>query len=75
MASERCSALPATLVRASGDFLIPRALEAVNELIQAREMVVLSRRDWEAFMDALEYPPAPNAKLERVSRRYDRLDG
>ena len=69
-----------TLERAAGyagsslsDFVITRALAAANEVIQARETVVLSGRDWDAFLDALENPPAPNAKLQRALRRHDQL--
>lgn len=57
------------------DFVITRALAAANEVIQARETVALSGRDWEAFLDALVNPPAPNANLERALRRHDELYG
>lgn len=57
------------------DFVITRALAAAKEVIQAREMVPLSGRDWEAFLDALVNPPAPNANLERALRRHDELYG
>jgi uncharacterized protein (DUF1778 family) len=71
-----------TLERAAGyagsslsDFVITRALAAANEVIQARETVTLSRRDWGAFLDALADPPAPDAKLKRALRRHDELYG
>lgn len=57
------------------DFVITRALAAANEVIQARETVVLSARDWEAFLDALENPPEASAELERALRRHDELYG
>jgi uncharacterized protein (DUF1778 family) len=71
-----------TLERAAGyagsslsDFVITRALAAANEVIQARETVTLSGRDWDAFLDALANPPAPNANLERALRRHDEFYG
>lgn len=57
------------------DFVITRALAAAYEVIQAREKVTLSGRDWDAFMDALANPPAPNADLERALKRHDELYG
>ena len=57
------------------DFVITRALAAASEVIQARETVVLSGRDWDAFLDALENPPAPNANLKRALQRHDKLFG
>jgi uncharacterized protein (DUF1778 family) len=57
------------------DFVITRALAAANEVIQARETVMLSGRDWDAFLDALVNPPEPSAELERALRRHDELYG
>jgi uncharacterized protein (DUF1778 family) len=57
------------------DFVITRALAAANEVIQARETVTLSGRDWEAFLDALVNPPEPSADLQRALRRHDELYG
>lgn len=57
------------------DFVITRALAAANEVIQARETVGLSRRDWDAFLDALANPPEPSPGLERALRRHDELYG
>jgi uncharacterized protein (DUF1778 family) len=57
------------------DFVITRALAAANEVIQARETVMLSRRDWDAFLEALANPPEPSPDLERALRRHDELYG
>jgi uncharacterized protein (DUF1778 family) len=57
------------------DFVITRALAAANEVIQAREAVMLSGRDWDAFLDALASPPEPSPPLERALRRHDELYG
>lgn len=57
------------------DFVITRALAAAHEVIQARETVTLSGRDWDAFLDALVNPPEPNRNLERALQRHDKLYG
>ncbi|MGH6905131.1 MAG: DUF1778 domain-containing protein [Geminicoccaceae bacterium] len=57
------------------DFVITRALAAANEVVQARETVMLSGRDWDAFLDALVNPPEPSAELKRALRRHDELYG
>ena len=57
------------------DFVITQALAAANEVIQSREGVALTRRDWDAFLDALVNPPEPSAELERALRRHDELYG
>lgn len=71
-----------TLERAAGyagssltDFIVTRALAAANEVIQAREIVSLSGRDWDAFLDALVNPPEPNANLKRALQRHDEIYG
>lgn len=32
--------------------------------------IVLSERDWEAFMAALEHPPTPNAALKGLMEEF-----
>ncbi|MGH6942735.1 MAG: DUF1778 domain-containing protein [Geminicoccaceae bacterium] len=57
------------------DFVITRALAAAHEVIRSQETVTLSRRDWDAFLDAIENPPEPNENLKRAVRRHDELYG
>jgi uncharacterized protein (DUF1778 family) len=57
------------------DFVITRALAAAQDVIQSRETVTLSNRDWDKFYEALEHPPQPNEPLKRALRRHDELYG
>ena len=60
----------ATLMRAVAiehtdmtDFILRHALEAARKVIDRAERQPLSERDSLRVLDALENPPAPNAKL------------
>lgn len=66
----------ATLMRAVAlehtdmtDFVLRHALDAARKVIEQAERVTLSERDSLRVLDALENPPAPNAKLMRLARR------
>ena len=66
----------ATLVRAVAlehthmtDFILRHALDAARKVIEQAERVALSGRDSLRVLDALENPPAPNAKLVGAARR------
>jgi uncharacterized protein (DUF1778 family) len=48
------------------EFVLSRALHAADEVIQEHETLTLNEADWEVFLDALENPPKPNAKLKRA---------
>jgi len=45
------------------DFVLKNALQAARDVIAQAEQVSLSERDSLRVLDALENPPAPNAKL------------
>lgn len=45
------------------DFVLRNALQAAKTVIAQAEQVLLSDRDSLRVLDALENPPAPNAKL------------
>jgi uncharacterized protein (DUF1778 family) len=45
------------------DFVLQNALQAARSVIAQAEQVSLSERDSLRVLDALENPPAPNAKL------------
>jgi len=51
------------------DFILRHALDAARKVIEQAERVSLSARDSLRVLDALENPPAPNAKLLRAARR------
>lgn len=52
------------------DFLVSSARERAEEIIRRRNQVELSRRDQEAFVDALLNPPQPNATLKAAVELY-----
>ena len=52
------------------EFVLGQALHAADELIQEHETLLLSEDDWGVFLDALENPPKPNAKLKRALAEY-----
>lgn len=57
------------------DFVLSNALAAASEVIRAREMIVLSAKDWDAFFEALINPQEPNERLRQALRRHDDLYG
>ncbi len=48
------------------EFVLGQALHAADEVIHAHETLTLTRADWDVFLDALENPPKPNAKLKHA---------
>jgi len=48
------------------EFVLGQALHAAEEVIHEHETLKLNEADWEAFLDALESPPKPNAKLKQA---------
>ena len=49
------------------DFVLRNALQAAKTVIAQAEQVLLSERDSLRVLDALENPPAPNAKLRAAA--------
>lgn len=63
-------AVKARLMRAAAleqtdltDFMLRNALRAADAVIDRAERVVLSERDTRLWLDLLDNPPKPNAKL------------
>jgi uncharacterized protein (DUF1778 family) len=48
------------------EFVLGQALHAADEVIQEHETLTLNDIDWQVFLDALENPPKPSAKLKRA---------
>jgi uncharacterized protein (DUF1778 family) len=46
--------------------VLGQALHAADEVIQEHETLTLNDIDWQVFLDALENPPKPSAKLKRA---------
>ncbi|MEY3332554.1 MAG: hypothetical protein RLZZ176_854 [Cyanobacteriota bacterium] len=45
-------------------------VSAANQIIQQNEIMVLSRKDQEIFVEALLTPPEPSEKLRLAAQRY-----
>jgi len=45
------------------EFVLSQSLAAAETIITEHEQLTLSEPDWNLFLDALENPPAKNAKL------------
>ena len=56
--------------RSLTDFVVSSAHAVAKQVIQEHEILRLTARDREIFINALLNPPAPNAKLRRAARRY-----
>ena len=70
---ERAAAYEETTV---SRFVLANAVAAAERVIEARERIVLPATDWDAFLQVLLDPPAPNAALRRAARRYrERIGG
>ena len=52
------------------DFVVGSAQEAARQTIQEYQVMTLSRRDRNVFVQALLEAPAPNAALRKAAERY-----
>jgi uncharacterized protein (DUF1778 family) len=50
------------------DFMLRNALRAADSVIEHAEHVVLSSRDTRIWLDLLDNPPEPNARLLRAAQ-------
>ena len=57
------------------DFVISSLQEAAKRAIQEHEMMILSVRDREVFVEALLNPPNPSDKLRSAAQRYKQKIG
>jgi uncharacterized protein (DUF1778 family) len=57
------------------DFVISSLQEAAKRAIQEHEMMILSVRDREVFVEALLNPPNPGDKLRTAAQRYKQKIG
>jgi len=48
------------------EFVLSQSLAAAETVISEHEQITLSKPDWDLFLDALENPPAKNAKLKEA---------
>lgn len=61
--------------RSLTDFVVSSAQAAARLIIAQHEILLLSAKDREVFVNALLNPPAPNGKLRRAARRYKQKHG
>jgi uncharacterized protein (DUF1778 family) len=52
------------------DFAVTTLFREAQEVLSSEQSLVLSDRDRDAFLAALDRPPAPNAKALRAAKRY-----
>ena len=54
------------------DFVLGQALHAADEVIHEYETLTLNQTDWDVFLDALEHPPKPSAKLKKAFAEHNK---
>jgi uncharacterized protein (DUF1778 family) len=54
------------------EFVLGQALHAADEVIQEHETIMLDEADWGVFLDALDNPPEPNAKLRQAFAEHEK---
>jgi uncharacterized protein (DUF1778 family) len=56
------------------EFLLDSALTQAAEVLADRRLFLLDDEQWDAFMAALDAPPEPMPRLERLFRESGALD-
>lgn len=51
-------------------FMVHSAMQEAERILRQEQVIHLSPRDTQAFLDALENPPKPNAALLKAAKRY-----
>jgi len=59
--------------RSLTDFLVTSAHQAAKYVIHEHEILTLSSRDREVFVDAILNPPKPNEKLRRAAQLHKKI--
>ena len=57
------------------EYLLEVGLKTAEEPLPPPEEIVLSERDWEIFVSALENPPEPNEALKAAFKRHQEKYG
>lgn len=55
------------------DFIVRTAVEAAEQVIEREERILLSARDWQTALDALENPQPANDRLRRIAASFPSL--
>ncbi len=53
-------------------FIVQSAIREAERIMRQEQVIRLSARDTQAFLQALEHPPQPNAALLAAAKRYQR---
>ncbi len=61
--------------RSLTDFIVSSLQSAAEETIRTHQVIELTARSTEAFVNSLLNPPAPNERLRAAARRYQELVG
>jgi uncharacterized protein (DUF1778 family) len=55
------------------EFVIMSVQSKADEIIEKHRSIVSSKRDQEAFFEAIMNPPAPSKKLSAAAKKYNKL--
>jgi uncharacterized protein (DUF1778 family) len=61
--------------RSLTEFVISSAQEVASRTVREHEVLTLSGRDRQVFVNALLKPVSPNKRLRQAARRYKRVSG
>lgn len=61
--------------RSLTEFVVSSAQEVAARTVREREVLTLSERDRQVFVDALLKPVSPNKRLRQAANRYKRVSG
>ena len=64
----------ATSSKTISEFLLDSALSKAAEVMADRRLFLLNDEQWEAFMAALDAPPQPMPRLERLLKEPSALE-
>lgn len=57
------------------EYLLELGLKVAEEPLPPPEEIILSERDWEIFVSALENPPEPNEALKAAFKKHQEKYG
>src|SRR3990167_5999908 len=63
------------LGRSLTDFILTASQEAANKVIREHDIITLTVKESENFIQTLLNPPKPNAALKKAARRYKKFQG
>ena len=56
--------------RSLTDFILSASQEAANKVIREHEVITLTAKESERFVDVLMSPPVPNLALKKAAKRH-----